>query len=433
VAEVDRREASADFRTMLTGWLERMQDQDGSLDAPLLRAELETAAEELRIADEEMTAQQVEVARLLTDRQSLNAWHERVVTALPVPIVTTDSLGAVLKVNAAAVQMFVRPSVALLRRPLASLVVEDDRRRLRDVVSDLRHADVADRRVAVRLRVGPKDTIAAEIVATKDPASGAHVRWIIVPASTDDRRIPSVGSHSDDERVSAKEVAQAFSKLWQLPLHEGDRGEILRSVTAICHQAFPDVTWVSISLGDPNEPELLASDSTEAQQLDGLQMQIGQGPTQDAWRLQSSVVTTSMDQDERWPEFASASTTTGVESILATPILLGEERVGAVSLYSTEPSAFLEHEVAIGEWFASAIAAVLDDLQAHEELKALAGQLQTALGTRGVIDQAKGIIMAHRNCDPDEAFAHLVTLSSTTGVKLRDVARELVEQTQQRP
>jgi PAS domain-containing protein len=428
VSEVDRREAD------LTGWLARIDDSEGTIGPQLLRAKMAIASEELHASEEETASQQAEVARLLSERLSLHAWHERVVAALPVPIVTTDGLGVVLKVNAAAVQMFARSSVAMLRRPLASLVVEADRRRLGKVVSDLRHVDASDQRVAVRLSAGPSDSVAVEIVATKDPASGEHVRWIIVASSTDDdRRTEPVGGAGVHARVSAKEVAQAFSELWQLPLHEGDRREILRSVTAICHQAFPDVTWVSITLGDPNEPELLASDSTEAQQLDGLQMQTGQGPTQDAWRQQSSVVTTRLSQDERWPDFAAACESAEVESILATPILLGEDRVGAVSLYSTEPSAFLEHEVAICEWFASAVAAVLDDLQAHEDLKTLAGQLQTALGTRGVIDQAKGIIMAHRHCDPDEAFAHLVTLSSTTGVKLREVARELVEQTQQAP
>jgi AmiR/NasT family two-component response regulator len=53
---------------------------------------------------------------------------------------------------------------------------------------------------------------------------------------------------------------------------------------------------------------------------------------------------------------------------------------------------------------------------------------QTALESRAVIDQAKGIVMAHKHCTADEAFQHLVSLSNTSRVKLREVAARLVEQ-----
>jgi AmiR/NasT family two-component response regulator len=62
------------------------------------------------------------------------------------------------------------------------------------------------------------------------------------------------------------------------------------------------------------------------------------------------------------------------------------------------------------------------------QLEELTSDMDAALASRAVIDQAKGIVMAAKRCSPDEAFHHLVELSSTTHTKLRDVARSLVEQ-----
>jgi PAS domain-containing protein len=421
---------SSDFGGRVRDWLAGLEDHDHGLDPEVLRAELQTAAEELRVADEELVAQQVEVARLLAERGSVTAWHERLVGALPVPILTTDERGVVASANAAAGRLFGRSLVGLVRKPLASFVVVEDRRRLRKLLSDLKQAGGHHLRTTVHVRVRPDQTMAVQIVASNDPATGEHVRWIIVESGTDDREREDPAQLGGHSRISAAGVARAFSELWQMSLHAGDQQEILNSITAICHRAFPDVTWISITLGRPDKPEMVATDSAEAQHLDGLQMQTNQGPVFDTWQLQSPVVTGTLRLDPRWPQFAASASDTDVESILAAPILLGTDRVGALILYSTKPFAFLEAEVRICAWFASAVAAVLNDLRTHDELTELAKHLQTALDSRGVIDQAKGIIMAHRHCGPDEAFAHLVGLSSASEVKVRDIARQLVEQTE---
>ncbi len=82
------------------------------------------------------------------------------------------------------------------------------------------------------------------------------------------------------------------------------------------------------------------------------------------------------------------------------------------------------------ELLAVTVAAVMRELQVKAELESLADDLRAALTSRATIDQAKGVLMAQLHCGPDEAFAHLVHLSSTSHVKLRDVAQELVENAQ---
>ena len=416
----------------LASWLSQAEQTALTRDPDLLTAELLTATEELRVADDELRAQQAEVDRLLQDRHSLVASHERLVGTLPVPIVTTDDAGAITGVNVAAAAMLDRSVVALLRMPLTTLVVPEDRRLLRSSLTELRKTGGDHQLITLNLRIGLDNARPVRVAASKDHPASRQIRWVMVPTITEERGGEDLRGHGPYERISTAHVAEAFGELWQLPLHGGHQPEVLSAVTSACHRAFPDVTWVSVILGDPAEPTAIAADSAEAQHLDGLQMRTGEGPGVETWRVQAPVVSSDLSQDGRWPGFVAAAASTGVRSVLAVPILLGEEKVGALSLYSRKESAFLAAEVRIAEWFASSVAAVLDDLRTFEELRALAGHLETALTSRAVIDQAKGIIMAQRHCSADEAFQHLVGLSSRTSVKVKDLARYIVAQTQQR-
>jgi GAF domain-containing protein len=229
--------------------------------------------------------------------------------------------------------------------------------------------------------------------------------------------------------TSSTQVARAFSRLWELPLHASDDRGILRSVTDVCRDAFPAASWVSITIGPPSQPDVLVTDGIVTQRLEGIQLQVGEGPCQDAWQAQVPMISQDLETDARWPRFGRLATGTGARSALSLPILLGADRLGGLNLYSATPAAFHAADARIGELFASAVAALLKDVRTQHELKDLVAQLETALSTRGPIDQAKGIVMARRRCSADEAFAYLVKLSSNTNIKVREVARQLIEQT----
>jgi AmiR/NasT family two-component response regulator len=78
------------------------------------------------------------------------------------------------------------------------------------------------------------------------------------------------------------------------------------------------------------------------------------------------------------------------------------------------------------ELFAVTLGGVLHELELAEEIARLEQDMQRALASRAVIDQAKGIIMAHRGISAEEAWEHLVHLSATDHVKVRDVAEMIV-------
>ena len=76
---------------------------------------------------------------------------------------------------------------------------------------------------------------------------------------------------------------------------------------------------------------------------------------------------------------------------------------------------------------AATLGAVFHELDLNAELDQLGEDMQRALSSRAVIEQAKGVIMAQEGCGPDEAFEHLSEVSSQQERKVRDVARDIVE------
>jgi transcriptional regulator with GAF, ATPase, and Fis domain len=185
-----------------------------------------------------------------------------------------------------------------------------------------------------------------------------------------------------------------------------------------------------VTVGAPTEPRFLASDSTTAQIMDALQMRADAGPCQEAWETTQVVVCRSLADDDRWPRLTELAAKHDVASVLAVPVLVGDEKVGVLNGYATEPDAFGGLDIESAELLASAVGAVIHQVSERDRLTELAAQMEEALQSRAVIDQAKGIIVARYGCDPDQAFKRMVRASRNHNIKLREVARLLVEQAQ---
>jgi hypothetical protein len=118
-----------------------------------------------------------------------------------------------------------------------------------------------------------------------------------------------------------------------------------------------------------------------------------------------------------------------VGGAVALPIEQGTERAGAFNVF-TPPGRPPEPDlVEACQLLLAAVEAALAEVAAKTELSTTADGMRAALVSRAVIDQAKGIVMADKGCTADEAFAHLLELSSRSHVKVRDVAVALVEMT----
>jgi PAS domain S-box-containing protein len=384
-------------------------------------SELDTAHEELRVAEEEVQAQQEEIDRLLGFHQSDQWWQQFLIGNLPVPVLVTDRAGHAVSANAAARELLGMRQGGLVGMPVHTFVAAADQRALRQA---LRHTLVECRGRSFGCEVQPRDAPAqhVELVVSRGPDAGAddpRLTWIMLPRA---EAAPTGGRD--------RNIAEGLSRLAVLA-SQPDRSQYLSEVARICGEVIAPAAAISVTVGHPVDPTTVVSDSELAQGMDALQIRAGEGPGEQAWEQGTVVVTNRLEDDSRWPELTRLAAPEGVASVLAVPVCAGEERVGVINAYATEPDVFASLDVHSAGLLATAVAAVISQVQERERLTNLAGQLEQALTSRAAIDQAKGIIMARYGCTADEAFQRLVRVSRTQNIKLRDVARVLVEQTQQ--
>ena len=129
-------------------------------------------------------------------------------------------------------------------------------------------------------------------------------------------------------------------------------------------------------------------------------------------------VSGSLGSDSRWPRFGGGVARMGVHSALALPMLVGDQLIGAINTYARSRDAFGEHAVELGSQFAGPAAVSVYNGQLLDHAQQRTKQLQSALGTRAVIDQAIGIIRARSGVGEQVAFDRLVRMSQAENTKL---------------
>jgi PAS domain S-box-containing protein len=386
-------------------------------------SDLDSAHEELRVTEEELKAQQEEIDRLLRLNQTEELWQERLITNLPVGVVVTDRDGKVKSANSAACAVLGLTQMNLLRKPLQTFVGSEDRQEFRQVLSQA-HREGRGRSLVCTMQPRGGPALRVELVVARGPDGEAReprVIWIMLSGQDAARHSPHDSS-----------IADAFSQLAMLSARS-DHEHYLTEVARICGRVIAPAAAISVTVGPPADPSVLASDNQLAQSMDALQMQANEGPCQEAWESGRVVLTNRLDEDDRWPDLVRLAAHDRVASVLAVPIQIGDDPVGVVNAYATEPDTFVDLDVHTAELLASAVASVIHQVGEHDRLTNLTGQLEDALTSRAAIDQAKGIIVARYGCDPEEAFQRLVRVSRNQNIKVREVARMLVEQAQHPP
>jgi GAF domain-containing protein len=190
--------------------------------------------------------------------------------------------------------------------------------------------------------------------------------------------------------------------------------------------AVPGADMASVTVLRGDTGETVAASSRDVWEIDQDQYAAGDGPCLEAARS-GRVIRTGVEQARsRWPEFARGSRTAGVESYLSCPLFLGEDFVGSLNLYSSQRHGFADFDVALLELYVTAACAAIANARRYARARAVAGQLNEALDSRAMIDQATGIVMARSGLTAAEAFAVLARQSQNTNVKLRTLATRLV-------
>jgi len=132
--------------------------------------------------------------------------------------------------------------------------------------------------------------------------------------------------------------------------------------------------------------------------------------------------------DDRWEHFAETARHLGVKTSLSVHVPTDSEEVAAsLNLYARERVELSDRQLRLALSYGEQLAATLQSVDAYKSAATLARNMAEAMRSRAVIEQAKGILMADEHIDAEEAFQRLAKLSQTANLKLRDVARRLVD------
>lgn len=153
-----------------------------------------------------------------------------------------------------------------------------------------------------------------------------------------------------------------------------------------------------------------------------------EGPGISSMQTRRAVVSGSVGDDARWPRFGARVAPLGVASVLSLPLPIDDLVVGSITAYAHGPDAFGQHAVQLGSAFARPAAVSAYNTQLVVRARERAEHLQRALDSRGVIDQAMGLIRGRSGCSSEEAFVRLRRMSMVENTKLHMIAQRLVDE-----
>jgi hypothetical protein len=224
-----------------------------------------------------------------------------------------------------------------------------------------------------------------------------------------------------------RKVINAFVHLSNELVDEYDIIDTLTTLTTSCADLL-DVASAGLLLADESGVlHLVASSSERTRDLELFQLQREQGPCLDCYHGGKIVVSAGLpDMKQQWPMFSQAAELLGFESVHALPMRLREHALGAIGLFSEGVGHLNAADLALAQALVHvACVAIVNDKNASDRAT-INTQLQHALNSRVVLEQAKGVIAASGNLEMDVAFAVLRRYARDHGRRLSDVAEQVV-------
>jgi GAF domain-containing protein len=222
-------------------------------------------------------------------------------------------------------------------------------------------------------------------------------------------------------------LARTLVELADTLVADFDVVELLTLLTDRCVEVL-DVDAAGLMLVSvEGNLRVMASSSEAVRLLELFELQAEEGPCVDCYWSGQPVVNQDLTRvDGRWPRFAAEALAAGIRSVHALPMRLRGAVIGALNLFNADPGELQRDDVVSAQAFADVATIAILQHRAALEAQVLNEQLNHALNSRIVIEQAKGMIAERRQLDMEQAFATLRGHARNHNLRLADVAAEVV-------
>lgn len=229
----------------------------------------------------------------------------------------------------------------------------------------------------------------------------------------------------------AEQLGEVFVEMADTLVDDFDVIEFLHALTDRCVSLL-GVAAAGLLLTDQRGAlRVVAASSEQTRLLELFQIQSDQGPCLDCFHTARLVAVADLSTvADRWPRFVPRAHAVGFAAVHALPMRLRTEVIGALNLFGTTPGPLTDEILRLGQALADVATIGLLQHRSLRQSEALAEQLQSALNTRILIEQAKGVIAERHQVDMGQAFSQLRQTARNRNRALSELARAVVEGTE---
>jgi transcriptional regulator with GAF, ATPase, and Fis domain len=221
-------------------------------------------------------------------------------------------------------------------------------------------------------------------------------------------------------------LSRTFVELADILVHDFDIVTFLQMLSGRCVGLF-SVAAAGVMLQDANRIlQVVASSNEDAHTLELMELQNEEGPCLDAFHTSVPVQARATESGERWPLFAGQARKFGYQAFSAVPLRLRSQTIGALNLFDDKDVLLRDDELRTAQALADIATISMLNERALRESRLVAEQLQYALTSRVVLEQAKGVLAVKLDCDVAAAFGSMRDFARRNNRRLTDVARAVV-------
>jgi GAF domain-containing protein len=233
-----------------------------------------------------------------------------------------------------------------------------------------------------------------------------------------------------DARSREESIVRTFVELTDTLVVDFDVVELLTVLAARCVDVL-DIAAAGLMLVNPEgELRVIASSSDAMRLLELFELQSEEGPCTECFRTGDQIVHPRLSTDDlRWPQFAPRALEAGFHSVHALPMRLRGMTIGALNLFRTDSGSLDDADITTAQAFADVATIAILQNRAVSEVQAVNDQLNHALNSRVLIEQAKGMVAERDGLDMEQSFRRLRAYARSHNLRLVDVAQSVIDGT----